>query len=61
MQPISEASEFTLKFINQTNRSLFLTGKAGTGKTTLLKEIINLKEENIRLQKIIDDNKDDEK
>ena len=27
----------------------------------LLKEIINLKEENIRLQKIIDDNKDDEK
>ena len=27
----------------------------------LLKEIINLKEENIRLQKIIDDNEDDEK
>ena len=39
MQTISEAAEFTLKFINQTNRSLFLTGKAGTGKTTLLKEI----------------------
>ena len=27
----------------------------------LLKEIIKLKEENIRLQKIIDDNEDDEK
>ena len=27
----------------------------------LLKEIINLKEENIRLQRIIDDNEDDEK
>jgi multidrug efflux pump subunit AcrA (membrane-fusion protein) len=28
------------RFINQTNRSIFLTGKAGTGKTTLLKRII---------------------
>jgi hypothetical protein len=27
------------KFINQTNRHLFLTGKAGTGKTTFLKYI----------------------
>ena len=26
-------------FINYTNRSVFLTGKAGTGKTTLLKHI----------------------
>src|SRR6267154_6847812 len=26
-------------FINQTNRHLFLTGKAGTGKTTFLKYI----------------------
>ncbi len=40
MQPISEAASYTLKFINQTQRSLFLTGKAGTGKTTLLREII---------------------
>jgi ATP-dependent exoDNAse (exonuclease V) alpha subunit len=34
-------AEFVEKFINQTNRSLFLTGKAGTGKTTLLKKIIS--------------------
>jgi DNA replication protein DnaC len=36
MQTISEAAA-TLQFINQTQRSVFLTGKAGTGKTTLLK------------------------
>jgi|UPI0004849601 hypothetical protein len=46
MQTISEAAQFTLKFINQTNRSLFLTGKAGTGKTTLLKEIIKTTHKN---------------
>ena len=40
MESLSAAASFTLKFINQTNRSIFLTGKAGTGKTTLLKEII---------------------
>lgn len=40
MQSISEAAEYTLRFINQTHRSVFLTGKAGTGKTTLLREII---------------------
>ena len=40
MQPISEAAKYTLRFINQTQRSVFLTGKAGTGKTTLLREII---------------------
>ena len=34
-------AEFTEKFINQTGRSVFLTGKAGTGKTTLLKKIID--------------------
>lgn len=28
------------RFINNTNRNVFLTGKAGTGKTTFLKEII---------------------
>jgi hypothetical protein len=40
MQTISEPAELTLRFINQTNKSIFLTGKAGTGKTTLLKRII---------------------
>jgi hypothetical protein len=40
MQTISEAAAYTLRFINQTQRSVFLTGKAGTGKTTLLREII---------------------
>jgi hypothetical protein len=33
-------SEFTEQFINQTNQTIFLTGKAGTGKTTLLRKII---------------------
>jgi type IV secretory pathway ATPase VirB11/archaellum biosynthesis ATPase len=40
MQLISAKAAYTLQFINQTQRSVFLTGKAGTGKTTLLREII---------------------
>ena len=36
----SEISEFAERFINQTNRSIFLTGKAGTGKTTLLRKLV---------------------
>ena len=40
MESISAEANYVLRFINQTNRSIFLTGKAGTGKTTLLKEII---------------------
>ncbi len=36
----SDTAAYVLRFINQTNRSLFLTGRAGTGKTTLLKELI---------------------
>jgi uncharacterized protein YpbB len=40
MESVSAAAIYTLRFINQTNKSIFLTGKAGTGKTTLLKEII---------------------
>ncbi|WP_445713736.1 helix-turn-helix domain-containing protein [Flavobacterium sp.] len=40
MESLSAAAIYTLRFINQTNKSVFLTGKAGTGKTTLLKEII---------------------
>lgn len=30
----------TIRFVNGTNRSIFLTGKAGTGKTTLLRNIV---------------------
>ncbi len=35
----SEIQDFTEQFINETNCSVFLTGKAGTGKTTLLRRI----------------------
>lgn len=34
------AAEIAAKFINQTNKPVFLTGKAGTGKTTFLRNII---------------------
>lgn len=37
---MNQPSEFAEKFINQTNQSIFLTGKAGTGKTTFLKHIV---------------------
>jgi uncharacterized protein YpbB len=46
MQTISEAAAYTLRFINQTQQSIFLTGKAGTGKTTLLREIIQTTHKN---------------
>ena len=46
MQTISEAAQYTLRFINQTQKSVFLTGKAGTGKTTLLREIIQTTHKN---------------
>ncbi len=36
---ISPVFEQVLRFVNETNRPVFLTGKAGTGKTTLLKYI----------------------
>ncbi len=36
-----EPAEFVSKFISQTNKNIFLTGKAGTGKTTLLHHIVN--------------------
>ncbi len=34
-----DLTQLTSKFINNTNQNIFLTGKAGTGKTTLLREI----------------------
>lgn len=46
METFTEAASYVLRFINQTNRSLFLTGKAGTGKTTLLREIIRTTHKN---------------
>jgi len=39
-QEEQSAADFTEQFINQTNQTIFLTGKAGTGKTTLLRKII---------------------
>lgn len=36
----TEPADLVLKFINQTSKSIFLTGKAGTGKTTLLRKIV---------------------
>ena len=47
METLSTAASYALRFINQTNRSIFLTGKAGTGKTTLLKEIIRTTHKNV--------------
>ena len=46
MQTISEEAHYTLQFINQTHRNIFLTGKAGTGKTTLLRDIIQTTHKN---------------
>ncbi len=43
---IESPSELVQRFINQTNRTVFLTGKAGTGKTTLLKKIIETTHKN---------------
>ena len=37
---LSELAKITAKYINTTDRHIFLTGKAGTGKTTFLKYIV---------------------
>jgi hypothetical protein len=39
---ISEAASLAASYINRTNRNIFLTGKAGTGKTTFLREVASL-------------------
>jgi len=46
MENLSETAQYVLHFINQTQQSIFLTGKAGTGKTTLLREIIRTTHKN---------------
>jgi PIF1-like helicase/Helix-turn-helix domain/Helicase len=46
MENLSQDAKYTLQFINQTQRNIFLTGKAGTGKTTLLREIIKTTHKN---------------
>lgn len=47
MDTITTTADYVLKFVNQTNRSVFLTGKAGTGKTTLLKKILETTHKNV--------------
>ena len=47
MDTLSNTADYVLKFVNQTNRSVFLTGKAGTGKTTLLKKILETTHKNV--------------
>ncbi len=37
---INELSELASKYVNNTHRHVFLTGKAGTGKTTFLRSIV---------------------
>ena len=36
----TEITRLAAQYVNNTNRSIFLTGKAGTGKTTFLKNIV---------------------
>src|SRR5688572_24994328 len=38
---MDKSAEFALSFINNTNRHIFLTGKAGSGKTTFLRSLKN--------------------
>ncbi|MCE2789360.1 MAG: AAA family ATPase, partial [Saprospiraceae bacterium] len=40
-------SDIVLKCVNQTSRHMFVTGKAGTGKTTLLRQIIATTHKNV--------------
>ena len=40
MQEANEIAEIATKYVNTTHQHIFLTGKAGTGKTTFLKQII---------------------
>ncbi|MDQ7948641.1 MAG: helix-turn-helix domain-containing protein [Pedobacter sp.] len=40
MREVLDPTELAAKFINLTSRHIFLTGKAGTGKTTFLKKLM---------------------
>ncbi|MBA3704810.1 MAG: helix-turn-helix domain-containing protein [Bacteroidetes bacterium] len=40
IQSTTEPALFASRFINHTNKNIFLTGKAGTGKTTFLKQVV---------------------
>lgn len=39
-QKLSEVAELAVKYVNTTQRNIFLTGKAGSGKTTLLRHLV---------------------
>ncbi len=39
-EEINQIAEFAKKYINTTDKHIFLTGKAGTGKTTFLRNIV---------------------
>ncbi|MCG8410846.1 MAG: AAA family ATPase [Bacteroidales bacterium] len=43
----SQEAKFALQIIQSTNQNLFITGKAGTGKSTLLEHIRNLPDQNM--------------
>ncbi|MBI9066969.1 MAG: AAA family ATPase [Salinivirgaceae bacterium] len=43
----SDITQIASRFVNNTNRHIFLTGKAGTGKTTFLKEITKSTHKNV--------------
>ncbi len=43
----SQAITYASRFINRTNRHVFLTGRAGTGKTTFLRELVHTTFKNV--------------
>ncbi len=45
-ETLDDAAVIAARFIKSTNRHVFLTGKAGTGKTTFLKSIVQLTSKN---------------
>ncbi|WP_223833429.1 hypothetical protein [Pedobacter riviphilus] len=42
LEETSMPAEIAAKFVNYTSKHVFLTGKAGTGKTTFLRKLIKL-------------------